>query len=993
MVVSSMMSAQLQGVPNLSQNTNYFLEQTTRGLTFIGSIDGLNIYDGLHTKVYKPSTHNMFGTNMQSPFFEMADGSVWFCTYEAIHRYDPKKDDFEYWFLQKNGEDIKFDYRIIRAEDCLLWVLVDGVLYFFDTSTFGVVAHIKAELMHSVQNAVLDLDQTTILVGLQKDSLGSVFTRLLVYNKNLVFQKKIELPFEYFMVKAHGSEIWFGNRGGALFVYNVNEQAIVAEMKIAERTIMSLHPKNDSIWLVTSLGSISEVNINSKQKVNEFIIKNPSTGKTIRNHGMSIVTKDGTFWCNGDGEGVFYKNIVKQKFEHFLGEQSSSQVSVTKIHQIRQDSSFIITSRLNGILHMDRSGKILHHLQSVENVDNFTSLESIMLDDNRLLFYAPRDFYIYNLADKKATKLQNLSSPNFRTVYSLQKYGDKLICSTSDSSIVQLEIFKDQLRLTPFTNYRTNNKFLNQVHIIDHQFLISVNEEYIECMSYDKVSGEMIPNKRLTIPGGISCIYHKGQNHFYLGNTKGIFEVNSESLEFRQLMDEQELLSQTIYSITQDTSRNLWLTSNNGIIKYNLDNNEAYAFNESDGIQSKEFNTNAFLQLPDGKIYVGGINGLNAYYPDKVSLSERQVPVYVSDYRINDTVSTSLGAASHVDGFELPYSSNTLSFSFHAIDYSDIQSTRVRYKLEGVDDDFVRSDQAQGFARYANLAPGDYTLHLQGSNADQVWNKNVKTINFSILPPYWMTWWFRTGLILSLGSMLFGGVRYYYRQQLKQKDFELREQGLLIEKQEALQNERTRIAGEMHDDLGGGLTTIRFLSHKLMQAVENSSAKEVVEKISNQTQTLVTNMSEIIWAMNSGHDTVDNFSSYTRKYAKEFLDHHGWKLIFNIVGNTQEVPLSGERRRNLFLVVKEALHNAIKHSGGNTFEIEICVGQKFSLRLKDNGHGYNITELTRGHGLNNMEKRITNLQGELKVNDSSNGVEIMAKLSLEIGPPSITNVR
>ena len=214
------------------------------------------------------------------------------------------------------------------------------------------------------------------------------------------------------------------------------------------------------------------------------------------------------------------------------------------------------------------------------------------------------------------------------------------------------------------------------------------------------------------------------------------------------------------------------------------------------------------------------------------------------------------------------------------------------------------------------------------------------------------------------------------------KDAIIREQALIIEKQTALQHERTRIASEMHDDLGGGLTTINFLSQKLIRNMQDDQEKASLEKIVNQSQTLVTNMSEIIWAMNAGFDTLDNLVAYTRRYAREYLDTHDIKLHFHVEGDITDIELTGEKRRSIFLVIKEALHNTVKHSQATEFSILFDVTSTLNIVLGDNGVGLPKETRINGNGLRNMEKRVTALGGQFFIKDTSIGTTFQLSILL-----------
>lgn len=226
--------------------------------------------------------------------------------------------------------------------------------------------------------------------------------------------------------------------------------------------------------------------------------------------------------------------------------------------------------------------------------------------------------------------------------------------------------------------------------------------------------------------------------------------------------------------------------------------------------------------------------------------------------------------------------------------------------------------------------------------------------------------------------------------ELEKKDQKLREKELIIQRQQALTNERTRIAAEMHDDLGGGLTTIKFLSQKALRKINDPEQKIEVEKIVTNAQTLVNNMSEIIWAMNAGFDTLENLIAYCRRFSREYLDDHEVQLSFSSTGDLDKYQISGEERRNIFLVVKESLHNTIKHANATLVIINFSISDNhLFLRIQDNGIGLSNEVSVFGNGLLNMQKRIEMIEGSISFL-SEDGLKVNIKLPLKTVSKELT---
>jgi signal transduction histidine kinase len=304
----------------------------------------------------------------------------------------------------------------------------------------------------------------------------------------------------------------------------------------------------------------------------------------------------------------------------------------------------------------------------------------------------------------------------------------------------------------------------------------------------------------------------------------------------------------------------------------------------------------------------------------------------------------------------------------------------------GVDNDYIESYSVRGFARYANLRPGQYTFSIVGANADGVWNTSPRELQITILRPFWMTWWFITFCILISLAIIYLSIRAYYQRKLERNKQLLREQALIIEKQKAIEHERNRIASEMHDDLGSGLTTIRYLSDRALRHAKDPEESSQIKRIADHSNRLVRNMSEIIWAMNSRFDTADNLVGYLRRYASEYLEELHLPMKFVVEAEQlNRIEMGGEKRRNVFLVFKEMLHNAVKYSGANSIEIEVKGNQQLHIHIAEiGGTGFDPDiSMGKGNGLFNCRKRMDSVGGELTFEKKSEAMHIYISVPLK----------
>jgi len=314
------------------------------------------------------------------------------------------------------------------------------------------------------------------------------------------------------------------------------------------------------------------------------------------------------------------------------------------------------------------------------------------------------------------------------------------------------------------------------------------------------------------------------------------------------------------------------------------------------------------------------------------------------------------------------YKKNDVFFQWAVPTFIDEKQTLFSYKLQGSDWSELSHEAA---VRFVNLSPGKYTLHIKAIFPNGSYPGTTTLYSFKILAPWWQQWWFKALVVIAACIVIALLVRGYVRGKLER-------QRIFLEKQQAIEKERSRIASDMHDDLGAGLSTIRFLSEK----VKRDPNKNEIEKIAGISVELVENMNEIIWAMNEKNDTLEDLLFYTRSYAKEYCEDNRLQCVVDFPEQVPAVFVSGELRRNVFLTVKESLHNIVKYANATQVDLRISVGDRLTVIVKDDGNGFVNKSTSGGNGLKNMRKRIESIGGSFFVLNG-NGVTITMQVPLK----------
>ncbi len=824
----------------LSQNSNYYIYHSSHNQIFISSRDGLNIYDGQQIKSYRPPSYNMEGSIVTSNFFEDTSGLVWFTTYEALHWYNPVTDSLDYVsMISSEGIKDTANYIAIHLSGNILYLKAENEIFLFDVVTRSIKAKYPIDILSYYFFAILEDNTKTVLFGANLE--GYVAYSLEDMNQGrLLYQGKGAVSS---LCATQSNHVWMGLANGNLIQVDYLRGDVIATYPLASTDIPGVKEvAGDRLLLTVSPNELLEFDVKTKEVVDRFIPQRAGTKECVDYVLLPYVDRDSTLWVGGASQGVFFCDLKKQKFRHYLNTgPDQKQINVTRIIPV-DGNQYVVFSRRNGIFLINDQGDIIYQwLQLPDGVSNFTSVCAAPVNDREIVFASSQEkLYVLELHSKRIRSLQPDPSGAQLGFYQIEKLDNgKIIASCREDLLQEIQVSAGRYTCKPYGGLERLAKGTYYFKADRIGNLYVSNDETSVLVLHPTPEGGHRFAWELPITGGINSLMEvKDKPGFYFTNAYGLFYLNTDNCKIEPIRDKDDLLAQTIYAVLEDTLSGFWLSSNKGILKYTPESGKVKAYALMDGVQAEEFNAHAYLKTQDGHIFFGGINGLNFFHPAKVGTSSKDAPVYIKAVKINDEADSSFVVPEFRDTYILPYEQNTISFDFHAIDYADPKSTRVKYKLEGVDPDYIESQDERGFARYANLRHGHYTLMMLGANADGHWNEKPRAIEITVLPPFWLTWWFISLMALAGITIVYGAVWLYYQRKLKLSKQLLREQALVIEKQKAVEYERNRIASEMHDDLGSGLTTIRYLSDKALRQAKDTNEADQIKRISehsNQT--------------------------------------------------------------------------------------------------------------------------------------------------------------
>lgn len=468
---------------------------------------------------------------------------------------------------------------------------------------------------------------------------------------------------------------------------------------------------------------------------------------------------------------------------------------------------------------------------------------------------------------------------------------------------------------------------------------------------------------RTTFAPEIMSIEEDPTGVIWVASNKGVYRLDAETGRLTRFGTESGIASGMVYGILADRNGALWLSTNGGISRFNPASGEVRNFGVEDGVQSDEFNRGAFYRSKSGEMFFGGVNGMNAFFPDSVRDNPRHArPVLTGFKKFDEPVSLGSDISSTKE-ITLQYGENIFSLQFAGLEFTDPSRNRYAYKLDGFEKNWTECGTRRE-VRYTRLDPGRYVFRVRAANNDGVWNDEELAVAITIIPPYWQTMWFRITAILGITGVVVGTTRYAIRRTMLAKIEKL-------ERQHALDRERSRISQDMHDEVGASLTKIAILTELARRNLdERSAASPQIEKISQTSREVLKSIGEIIWATNPKHAPLAELVAYIREYALEFLEAASLRPVVAVDEDPPTLDLSAEQRRNIFLVVKEALANIAKHASATSVELRIDVSDDLILHMtiRDDGIGFDQGERRgTGNGLTNMPRRVGEIRGQIAI--------------------------
>ncbi|HEU5077970.1 MAG TPA: two-component regulator propeller domain-containing protein [Opitutaceae bacterium] len=471
----------------------------------------------------------------------------------------------------------------------------------------------------------------------------------------------------------------------------------------------------------------------------------------------------------------------------------------------------------------------------------------------------------------------------------------------------------------------------------------------------------------------VQCLLAEKDGTLWLGTTDGGLS-RFKNGTFSNIGIKQGLTSNAICHIADDGLGNLWISTHRGILRIRkvdlmdcCDGKTATvalrAFDRDDGLPTVEFSGGlqaAGCRTTDGRLWFTSNKGLVAIDPRKLEFNALPPNVLI------EAIQGDGRHYSPTDAIVLPPDNQRLEIEFTALSFTAPNKVEFKYRLEGFEKGWTQGSGKRS-ATYSHLPAGSYRLRVIAANNDGVWNETGAVIDFTVLPFFWQQAWFIALVAGAVIILIVYAARYEARRRLHRRLEAL-------ERQRAIESERTRIARDIHDDIGSSLTRITMLSQGVRIDTPEKQKDIILSNIYGTARELTRSLDEIVWAVDPHHDTLESLARYIGKFAQDFLSAANIRCRLDIPETLPTGTVSTQTRHHLFLAFKEALNNAVKHAGATEVKIALSAEDaSFVVAVEDNGRGLQASSHTNGsedtprragHGLENMRERLSSIGGE-----------------------------
>ncbi len=981
----------------LSQNSVYDIAQDNLGFMWFATQDGLNKYDGKQMLNYyaKSSKSKQLNSSfITSLSFDSTDKKLWIATVEGICIYDIALDSFyNITAMIPQAEKFNLGTRSIKkirfGVNHTLWAI---------THTDGIISiNVDSKKVKKYLANAETKSSITTVAGYGKKMVAASFSSLFYYNEKIDDFIKIPMPnnFAFSTIKniyEYHNTLWIATEyGGCYYINNLFETSRnLNKYPTPINGIGCFSTDNENnLWIGTRGAGLVFVN-SAFKKLAESSNSNLYGNGLLSNYILSLYKdKQGIVWVGSSGGGIAKYDFFKQQFYSISHSEKNTYSlpdnMIFTIADISNGDSYY-GSLTNGLIRYNAANNNFKSYKPItNNAVNDNSIYSIANDQKGNLWAAGYNgLFRFNLKTNHFSDYSNntnLPTKHLTSVYKL-KDKDSLLVSGDYGTIFL------NLKNSRWEQIKENTTQLQKEDgLITRHFYEDEKDKNIIWLA-TLGEGLVKYNYKANTLEKIKTVYNKTrslryilqvESMFWLASDDGIFIYNREkdTIEKDIILAQERNGSNVCYALQKDNENNIWASSNKGLYKINLNTFSIKNYNSDNGLPFLEFNTAAVTKNDNtGIISFAGVGGIVSFNPKNIIENKFSPPPLITAITIaNKNIESSISLLKK-NKITLNYNQNFFTISFITTNFSSSEKINYAYKLEGIDANWVDVNN-QNSANYTKITPGRYRFKVKSANSDMVWSTSESYIDVIIKPPFWQTWWFTSLVILIASIALYWAIQKRLQivradaiQQQKiidlEKDKQLVSAEALLKGQE---EERSRIAKDLHDGLGGMLSGVKisFSALKESLGLENRSSI-LFDKPIKQLDNTIAELRKVAHHLMPDALTKFGLKNAIDDFCKTMQVSGGSKIVCQQLGT--ERKFNDNINLNIYRIVQELINNAVKHANPTQILVQLTTtADKIFVTVEDDGKGFNIDTLqdASGIGYSNIKNRVDYLGGRIEI--------------------------
>lgn len=912
----------------LSNNIVYDIQKDSKGFMWFATENGLNRYNGYSfTKFYHNSEDSSsIASNVCRNLVKDQLGNLWVATKKGISVYNPIKETFINYKSQYKDLDIK--ELLLVGEDKIGFNTL-GIAGFFD---------IKSKdfqfISEKYTSFCITSDTQKVWMSSREGSLDSIkenTTEIININKNIGIRKQVHFG-------KYSQKLWLPKAD-----YKMNNLfSLIPKLPNGIQPTKLLEINKNILLIGTNYG-LFEYQSNTKKLSKKQLSKN----ETTLNQQIRSIYKDdtGNLWIGTLG-GVFYIDYYKKKFKHLQINANTDDV----IMGLSSDKNTLYFNEFGKAFYKysteKKSLKKLHISKKLKKEGLFI-WDVKVTKNHKYPIWLSTNLGLICATEKKINKILLPKGKDFyESSFNIFDTENEFIWVASHTAIHKLSKNKDQIKPVLSILDIIEESSIQKIIVVKSKVFIATEGQGL--FLYDEKTNKIQPiyNKKNKIINPTIWDMILIEDKIFLGTNEGVYALDITSLK----ADKTDITNTIIYSIQKDDFNRLWMGTDKGLMSYNLETKYLDLYTKEEGVLNLEFNRRSATKTKNGQFWFGGVKGITNFYPSKIKENTVIPKVHITKVKVITSDSTFVYNHRDKKSIILPYNQNTISLEYVALNYTNSSQNRYKYQLVGRDKNWVE-DQGFRFSRYVELPPGKYTFKVIAANNDGVWNTQGDQLPIEVLPPFWQTLWFQILVLLIVIGVAYTADHYRVKRLL------------------AIERMKLRIASDLHDEVGSGLSGIALTSDILEQQFNNGDIKpHLLSRITKNARNLAATLDDIVWLINPEKETLGDFLMKSKTLSQELLNDVRIHFDDLISEDDKNRMLTSDQKRNLFLFIKEAVNNIAKHADAKSVNMTFkLINSNFNLTIIDDGKGFDTSLKTIRNGLVSLKNRAQTLRGKYTI--------------------------